>query len=50
MRNNISGSPINIAFGQNAGCFLSGSSSNNITIGFGSGPSTNTEESMINYI
>jgi trimeric autotransporter adhesin len=40
----------NIAFGQNAGSFLSGSSSNNITIGFGSGPSTNTEENDKLYI
>jgi hypothetical protein len=31
-------------------CFLSGSSSNNITIGFGSGPSTNTEENDKLYI
>jgi hypothetical protein len=40
----------NIAFGQNAGCFLSGSSSNNITIGFEAGPSTLTEENDKLYI
>jgi hypothetical protein len=40
----------NIAFGQNAGCLFSGSSSNNIAIGFAAGPSTLTEESDKLYI
>jgi hypothetical protein len=35
---------------NNAGCFFSGSSSNNIAIGFGSGPSTLTDENNKLYI